>query len=39
MNFEVLYNRIWSFVLTVLAKAGINFDTTKLPEWLNVPQA
>lgn len=37
INLEVIYNRIWAFVLTVLDKAGIAFDATKLPEWLNVP--
>lgn len=38
MEFIVdLYNKIWLFILDILAEAGIAFDTTKVPEWLNVP--
>ena len=37
MNFEVIYNKIWVFILTILDKAGIAFDTSKVPAWLNVP--
>lgn len=38
MDFIVnLYNQIWLFILKVLAEAGIDFDATRVPEWLNVP--
>ena len=38
MEFIVdIYNKIWLFILKVLAEAGIAFDVTKVPEWLNVP--
>ena len=38
MDFIVnIYNQIWRFILKVLAEAGVNFDVTKVPEWLNVP--
>jgi hypothetical protein len=38
MEFIVeIYNKIWEFILKVLAEAGVNFDVTKVPEWLNVP--
>ena len=36
MNLEVIYNRIWAFILDILAKVGVNFDASKLPEWLGV---
>lgn len=39
MNIVEIYNQIWAFILDTLAKIGVNFDTSKLPEWLNVPQA
>ena len=38
MEFIVdIYNKIWLFILDVLAKAGVAFDATRVPEWLNVP--
>lgn len=38
MEFIVdIYNKIWLFILEVLEKAGVAFDVTKVPEWLNVP--
>ena len=38
MDFIVeIYNKIWLFVLTVVEKAGLTFDVSKVPEWLNVP--
>ena len=38
MDFIVdIYNKIWIFILKVIKEAGINFDVTKVPEWLNVP--
>ena len=36
MNLEVIYNRIWAFILDILAKAGVNVDLSKIPSWLNV---
>lgn len=39
MEFIVdIYNKIWLFILEVLDKAGVAFDVTKVPEWLNVPE-
>ena len=34
-----IYNKIWLFILDILAKANIDVDLSKVPEWLNVPQA
>ena len=34
-----IYNEIWKFIIKVLADAGVNFDASKLPGFLNIPQA
>ena len=34
-----IYNEIWKFILKVLADANVNVDLSKVPSWLNVPQA
>ena len=38
MEFIVeIYNKIWLLILGVLKEAGVEFDASKAPEWLNIP--